>query len=954
MKLLTTILTEYQDRSLIDALPHMLVGFAADYDLETQTSVLPEAIRKYRKAAEHSFGEFRPWAGFEYTSFGDQSKIPSTEEDSLPKKGEYVQMVRGHHPNMPIVEQWRQGAAAQPLDAFAPDEQPVTNPNVPPEITKPKSGVVAPSSMAETGAMRGKYMVRKPVPADDQDANSETEEAAPTASAVAAITQQKASALSAELPISPLQNRHVAVQSSPLVIHRPVDEPAIPGNASALKSRGVKEPMLRLPDPYPEVPASKPSISYSPKDSLRRPEVPIMDPWGDIEAMDRGLAAGVFATSPNPVPSNQTARSGISNPELPASAPHPNRAPLSTRGQGASPRSMGSRVGGYQQQQTSRGQPQQRARNQLVDLGGDTELPRATPMTTYTGGVLKPLNTSTGTSTAETLIVNDDEEIRNRPPQYIRLGPRPRGLVEQHQQVEEVPQVSAYRAALERLEASSTRSNAKSSERLQGQDEVKSRQFHRTMGQQKPKSGKSGPSKPNANKLPPKKDDKAKEDEARQAMINASWGEVPRTNVGNAAKKSRAVQGRKVTSTDGIRDMSPSRATEDSSQNTVREVERTTALIQSTLAGARCFTGQLSLVVDIGKVLIHPMSVPRDNLKSVQAVKEFRNFLTPKHDAKPPETAFLDKVTTSGKDCAYIVDLCLDNGDAMFSAGPYGFEVVYEFLCKTTSDEEVVLSMYEVSEEVAEDGTIKPSHAPYTLDHPTRPLGIVNYHIMCHIWDARMAVKATLPYEGTKEQNDAAQSFVDSIIVPKASKSVKLFAEVPTRELQIIDINMRRWTRFACEAPHDLATAGPPVDGDGPKFYLQVTETQALHWMKRGSNLRQIYAYAESDEAMVKDNRLWYQVSIGSTVADQMLFENVELPLGGVAEWKEGDIIDTNLAQSVVDIAKEVVARIDGVGFHNHGPGAAYVDAGKGSVITSFARPVQTVGGAYVVDNTHW
>jgi len=60
---------------------------------------------------------------------------------------------------MPMVEKWR-AAAAKPVDAFTPDDQPVTY--EPPQITKPKFRVaVPPSRVATATAMRGKYVVRK-------------------------------------------------------------------------------------------------------------------------------------------------------------------------------------------------------------------------------------------------------------------------------------------------------------------------------------------------------------------------------------------------------------------------------------------------------------------------------------------------------------------------------------------------------------------------------------------------------------------------------------------------------------------------------------------------------------------------------------------------------------------------------------------------------------------------
>jgi hypothetical protein len=876
-KLLSMILVDYDDKELKDDLPNLFICYAATYDPDSQDLQLPRVIKTPHKAADRLAGDFLPWADFEYSLVGDQSKLPSTQDNTVGAKGEYIEMIRDHRPDMPLVEKWRY-AAAQAVDAFAPDEQPLTF--EPPEITDPKSGVQVPPSLAEA-AMRGKYKVRPPMPSDDEDSDSEVE----------------------------------------------AGDPSV-GTAHLLENDGTLPSGIELDAALQDESSGKEPQQKANENSIT--------PYSDLDAFEASQFNASCSASRTPrVPSYSRGKSSLSAETLSQSRP----VLVDTSD---SPPGPGPLLAAY--------------------------IPQP-------GGVLIPHRSSPTISSANTLEANDEDvHIQNRTQERIRLQTRPWGMVAQAQRIEPPLKRSPYEAAM-----------IATQERLQTQDEVESRRFHRTMGQQKKKGNgrKKGNTAPNSshqasgagttnNKS--KKDNNAvnkrskrTQEEGRQAAISERWGKLPHLqSATNLPKESGALTvqetfmqaiRRSITSTDGPRDDISSHATEISSVETIQEAAKTTTALQSVLSGARRFTGQLNLMVDIVKLLFRPESVSRDQLKSNMSVHQYRKFLNPANAVKPAEIVLLDKVTTSGADCNFIVDLQRSDGTRLFDPSPYSFEVVYEFLCKTGSGELVVLTMYEVDPEQDAEGTVK-----YTLDRSTRQLGCINYHFSSHMWDAQLNVKATQPYEANHSQQEAALSFVDSVIVP-GGKMARLFAQVPVKELEIKKIFMRRWTRFACRSPNANSKekelpAESSVNGDDPQlpeFYLQITEKQELYWNARGS---QIDAYAKANGNMVEDERLWYNIALGSSVADNTFLENANLSLGGVAEWREGDILDAGIAETLANIARRLVTRIDGVGFHNRGPYARQFAAQtrdtKGSVVTEGNKPPRTVGGAWVKENTPW
>lgn len=71
---------------------------------------------------------------------------------------------------------------------------------------------------------------------------------------------------------------------------------------------------------------------------------------------------------------------------------------------------------------------------------------------------------------------------------------------------------------------------------------------------------------------------------------------------------------------------------------------------------------------------------------------------------------------------------------------------------------------------------------------------------------------------------------------------------------------------------------------------------------------------------MVHDNRLWYEVSLSSSVAEEKFKENVDLKLGDITTWTPQEMVEAGVFENLSLVARDVVSRIDNVGHWNKGP----------------------------------
>ncbi len=105
-----------------------------------------------------------------------------------------------------------------------------------------------------------------------------------------------------------------------------------------------------------------------------------------------------------------------------------------------------------------------------------------------------------------------------------------------------------------------------------------------------------------------------------------------------------------------------------------------------------------------------------------------------------------------------------------------------------------------------------------------------------------------------------------------------------------------------------------------PSTFVSITEVQDLYIQRNADEPDLIRACAKSPAEMIRDNRLWYEVSLSSLVAEEKFKQNMGLEFGDVAGWTPNEIIDAGVIEHLAVVARDVVTRIDGVGYNNKGP----------------------------------
>lgn len=410
--------------------------------------------------------------------------------------------------------------------------------------------------------------------------------------------------------------------------------------------------------------------------------------------------------------------------------------------------------------------------------------------------------------------------------------------------------------------------------------ELSSRAFHKTMGQKAGKSLKSSSSKASGAKR-------------RQAILAEAWGftpplpssRPPSVNIPNF----KALEAPKPSSWKKAQ-------LQIANEARAKTLKDSVSSLHEIFQPARSFPGDLSVDVQLGLILIR--SVPRNVLDCEMDSKAWYQMFRPEHNLRPQSTVFLDRLTTSGADVDFILDLTEDDKETgrchrMFSSENKIDGVWYEFYCRTKNDDAIVIR-------------VKDSGEAF-VSRPEATLGTVNVHCPGKIWDMSAGVKGSAEYiEGLdSEIDDAILDMIRNIHVSPNNSWVNIYTKLPPNgQLRITKILMKRSSRHryigketiapngtattaifpesSQSQPHspigtasdtkeskkddkpDSAMASPeinrPTEKQGP--YLQIKEVQVLLVNHESTDKTLISGRALDSDIMVDNHRLWYEVSI--------------------------------------------------------------------------------------------
>ncbi len=252
------------------------------------------------------------------------------------------------------------------------------------------------------------------------------------------------------------------------------------------------------------------------------------------------------------------------------------------------------------------------------------------------------------------------------------------------------------------------------------------------------------------------------------------------------------------------------------------------------------------------------------------------------------------RLTTSSADAGFIVDMKLPSGRRLFNEEPCIRKVMYHFLCKTKSGEELVVK-------VDEEGT-------FEVQTPPNLVGALNWHFPKREWDARLSVTSYEQLEA--KYHDEAKAIVANLQISPLLEgtALGLLTKTISTELRIRSIMLCRETSH-CSALY-------------PDILLHLKEVQDLGVWQMAGKRQEYHASAKPQFEMATEGKLWWEVSISSSTADVILEENEKLEIGELTKWEPKAIVNTTVVKDLSSVAKDLVTRIDTVGYHNKGPKA--------------------------------
>ena len=496
-------------------------------------------------------------------------------------------------------------------------------------------------------------------------------------------------------------------------------------------------------------------------------------------------------------------------------------------------------------------------------------------------------------------------------------------------------------------------------------DEVSSRKFHRVMYHKSAKQAK----------------------QKRQGTLEDAWGIIKKP----VRKHLETSQSRSHVETEGR----SAKGTQQSQAEgcTFEDIKGLRGAIEPILQAAECFPGKLTLEVQIGLILI-PL-LPKSYKEGLISCNEWTRIFKPCSGLVPPTTKFFNRLTSSGCDVDHLVDLKTSKQDGkrrIFEQEYTDYKVTYEFHCRTRSDQSLIIVVDE--------------QGGYTIVNTVAELGAVNLHFPGQIWDARVVTSGSFCYEAGSHPKfeGAAKYLVDHLSIRSEKGMIRIFTKIPEGNNIVIEkAFMKRWTRHRYIRPVDVrqsavsppaangpassntspsttpavaantgassepdvkdhASVGTSSDGGFQDVFLQVTEVQDLFIGVSSSCRQALRARCTSLADMLKNGRMWYEVSLVSPAIEELLRQNANIDFGEATEdWRGVDLFgrdatlfeNTNTPSPVsvaigtagigdlLRIAKTVVEKTDGVGYWNVGPG---IDAARVGPSGSLNTPMISSG----------
>ena len=313
------------------------------------------------------------------------------------------------------------------------------------------------------------------------------------------------------------------------------------------------------------------------------------------------------------------------------------------------------------------------------------------------------------------------------------------------------------------------------------------------------------------------------------------------------------------------------------------------------LSMTRTTQGQIKLEVIIGRLMIDYQSGSSEFKKKTFAVGQWPTVFLSTSAPVGLRSFITNRLTSFGSDADFISRLKLPSGRSMFTPEPCERATFYRFKCFSTlrTHSPMVVDIYE-------DKTLKLQNAELLN-------GALDLHFAKRYWDARIAVTVDQAV-GDERYAKAVKSMADNLCVAPAANHLDISTKIDPKIFDFQSIEIRRETRHRST--------------NYPDLLLKLSEVQELSFeiSATGNEEQYYHAWTKPKPDVMNDGKLWWEVSLASATAEKILKENETLELGETSVWKPSDIVDALIVRHMSHLARDIVTRIDSVGYHNKGP----------------------------------
>ena len=313
------------------------------------------------------------------------------------------------------------------------------------------------------------------------------------------------------------------------------------------------------------------------------------------------------------------------------------------------------------------------------------------------------------------------------------------------------------------------------------------------------------------------------------------------------------------------------------------------------LAMTRTTQGHVKIELSIGRLLIDYQSGSSEFKKRSFNVGEWSKVFPNPSTPVRLSTLITERLTSFGSDADFIAQLKFPSGRSVFTPEPYEQITFYRFKGFETARTQgsIVIDIYEDKE--------------FQLRSKETLVGALDFHFAKRYWDARISV--TIADSVDKEYHELSKYIAANLCVtPAANQSiVEISTKISTNTFAFSSVELHRETRHRST--------------NYPDLFLKLAEVQDMSFelspTKHGHDCR---AWTKPKKELINEGKLWWEVAVASVAAEQTLEENKTLELGETCKWQPEDIVGASIVRQMHYLARDIVTRIDSVGYHNKGP----------------------------------